>query len=51
MRKKMGLQLRIVIVPEVSEEARKNGAEMEKNRGKSGNCDFHVTCVDVFYFL
>jgi len=34
-------------VPEVEEEARRNGVATEKNRDKSSNCDIHVTDVDV----
>ena len=43
----MDLRLRIVIVPGVEEEVRRNGVETEENRDKSSNCDIHVTDVDV----
>jgi len=45
------LWLRIVTVPEVYGEARRNGVEMEKNRDKSDDCDNYVTCVDVRCFV
>jgi len=47
MRNKRDYWLRIVTVPEVQEEARRNGVETAKNRDKSLNCGFYVTCVDV----
>ena len=45
------LRFRIVTVPGVQEEVRKNGEETEKNRDKSSNCDVYVTCDDVRCFL
>ena len=47
----MDLRLRIVNVPEIYEEAQKNGVETEKNRDRSSNCNRYVTCVDVRCFL
>ena len=44
---KLDLCLRIVTVPEIQEEARRNGVEKEKSRDKSSNCGIYVTCVDV----
>jgi len=44
--KKFDLRLRIVNVPEVWEEARRNIAETEKNTDKSNDCDSYVTCGD-----
>ena len=35
----MDLRLRIVTVPEVYEEAQRNGVETEKNSNKSSNCE------------
>ena len=49
--KQVDLRLRIVTVPGVQEEVRKNGVETEKNRDKSSNCDVCVTCDDVRCFL
>ena len=48
--KQVDLQLRIVTVPGVQEEVRKNGVEMEKNRDKSSNYDVYVTCDDARCF-
>ena len=45
--KQVDLRLRIVTVPGVQEEVRKNGVETKKNRDKSSNCDVCVTCDDV----
>jgi len=42
--------LRIVTVPGVQEEARRNSVETEKNRDKFRKCDFYVTCDDVRWF-
>jgi len=44
-------QLRIVTVPEVQQEARRNSVETEKNRDKFSNSDTCVTCDDVCCFL
>ena len=49
--KQVDLRLRIVTVPGVQEEVRRNGVEMEKNRDKSSNCDVDVTCDAVRCFL
>ena len=49
--KKVDLRLRIVTVPKVQEEARRNGAKTKKNGDKSSNYDIFVTCVDVRCFL
>ena len=45
------LRLRILTVPGVQEEVRRDGVETEKNRDKSSNCDVYVTCDDVRCFL
>jgi len=47
---KSGPWLRTVAVPEVLEEARRNGVQTKKNRNKSSICDNYVTCVDVRCF-
>ena len=47
---KVDLRLRTVAVPEVLEEARRNGVQTKKNRNKSSICDNYVTCVDVRCF-
>ena len=43
----MDVRLRTVAVPEVLEEARRNGVQTKNNRNKSSTCDNYVTCVDV----
>ena len=43
----MDLQLRTVTVPEVLEDARRNGVQTKKNRNKSSIYDNYVTCVDI----
>ena len=48
---KVDLWLRIVNVPEVQNEKRRDGVESEKNRDKSSIRDSYVTCVDVCLFL
>ena len=45
------LRLRILTVPGVQEEVRRDGVETEKNRDKSSNCDVYVTCDDIRCFL
>jgi len=47
---KVDLRLTTVTVPEVLEEARRNGVQTKKNRNKSSICDNYVTCVDVRCF-
>jgi len=47
---KVDLRLTTVTVPEVLEEARRNGVQTKKNRNKSSICDNYVTCVDVSCF-
>jgi len=49
---KVDLRLRFVSVPEVSEEAQRNGVETE-NSDQSSKCDSYVTvtCDDVRCFL
>jgi len=44
------LRLRIVAVPDVLEQARRNGMGTKNNRDKSSICDSYVTCVDVRCF-
>jgi len=44
------LRLRTVTVPEVLEEARRNGVQTKKNRNNSSICDNYVTCVDIRSF-
>jgi len=41
---------RIVDAPGVQKMVKKNGAETEKNRDRSSNCDVYITCDDVHYF-
>ena len=41
------LRLRTVTVPEVLEEARRNGVQIQKNRNKSSICDNYITRVDI----
>ena len=48
---KVDLRLRIVTVPELQEEAQRNGMETQKNIDKSSNYENYVTCVDVCCFL
>ena len=48
--KQVDLRLRIVTMPGVQQEMRRNGMETEKNRDKSSDCDFDVTCVHVRCF-
>jgi len=43
--------LKIVTVPKVCEEARRNGVETEKNGDMSSKCDGYVRGVDVCCFL
>jgi len=45
--RKVSLRLWTVTVPEVFEEARRNGVQTKKNRNKSSICDNYLTCVDV----
>ena len=47
---KVDLYLMTVTVPEVLEEARRNGLQTKKNRNKSSICDNYVTCVDMRCF-
>jgi len=47
---KVDLRLRTVTVPEVLEEARRNGVQTKKNRNKSSICDNYFTCVDIRCF-
>jgi len=42
---KVDLRLRTVTVPEVLEEARRNGVQTKRNRNKSSICDSYVTGV------
>jgi len=49
--KQVDLRLRIVTVPGVQKEARRNGVETEKNTDNSSSCDVYDTCDDVRYFL
>jgi len=44
------LRLRTVTVPEVWEEARRNGVQTKNNRNKSSICDSYVTCVEISCF-
>ena len=46
----MDLRLRTVTVPEVLEDARRNGVQTKKNRNKSSIYDNYVTCVDIRCF-
>jgi len=47
---KVDLRLRTVTVPDVLEEARRNGVQTKKNRNKSSICNNYVTWVDVRCF-
>jgi len=47
---KVDLRLRTVTVPEVLEDARRNGVQTKKNRNKSGIHDNYITCVDIRCF-
>ena len=49
--KQVDLRLRIVTVPGVQEDVRRNGVETEKNRDNSSNYDVYVMCDDVRCFL
>jgi len=44
------LRLRTVTVPEVLEDARRNGVQTKKNTNKSSIYDNYVTCVDICCF-
>jgi len=49
--KEVDLRLRIINVPGVQEDARRNGVETEKNTDKSSSCDVYITCYDARCFL
>jgi len=44
---KVDLLLRIVTVPEVLEDVRRNSVQTKKNRNKSGIYDNYITCLDI----
>ena len=48
--RQMDLRLWTITMPEVVEEARRNGVQTKKKRNKSSICDNYVTCVDVRCF-
>jgi len=44
------VDLRLITVPEILEDARRNGVQTKKNRNRSSAYDNFVTCVDIRCF-